>query len=205
MEVVAVLAGERLEHLDNRVPRDVGTPAHDPIPGYLERELRPELASDGYLLPVGRDIGRDRRDVEDAHVRGEAGAHESGVERGQCPGRHLGAALEQSLDPHLESAGVELFVESGFGAAPQVEVGDTLQLRGCGQCQQLSARFQPAALDHLVQQFGREPRDGLRQIGRVQNPLDERTRVRSPRRRAGVSAARTRATDGFRHGRERPL
>jgi len=48
--------------------------------------------------------------------------------------------------------------------APQVEVGDTRELPGRGQRQQLATGVQPAASDHLMQQIGGQPRDHPRQM-----------------------------------------
>ena len=199
MEVLAVLVGEGPQHFDDRVPRRIRAPRDDLVSAQFDRTLRPEVARAGHERSVGRDVGRDGGGVEHAHVVGQPRCHEIGLEPGYGPCRDRRAAFEQGFEPCPEAAGVEGVVEARSHGAPQVEVGDARELRWCGQRQQLATGVQPAASDHLMQQFGGQPRDHLRQMRHVQDPLDERTRVLRLRRHGGAHAPRTRATNGCRH------
>ena len=126
---------EREEQRHDRVPR-VGPDRTHQIAANFTLE-----ASGGRHVPVGRlvidcfiltRLGRsDRQRIEDAQVPRKPGNHEVLVQGRHNPRRDGLAGVHQHFDPFSKAIHVELFVSPRPGVAPQVEVENRRQLRGC--------------------------------------------------------------------------
>ena len=120
----------------------------------------------------------------------ERGHHQIGVHVRECLRRDGGARFHQHFEPHAEAIGVELLVQAWLASAPQVEIEDTRQLVGRRQRHELAAILESTALNEPVQHLGLQSRDDLREVRRVQDAIEQRTRVSSGPLRAGVSVVR---------------
>ena len=160
------------QHVDDGVP-GIRATRDEATAGDLAGEAAVRLDHRGDLRAVAGDVAGERRDVEHPHVLREAGRDEIGVEPGDGPRRHVGALLHQHLDPHAEPIGVELLVEAGGRAPPQVEIEDARDLRRRRQRDDLAAVLEPAALDDAVQQLGRQPRHDLGELRCLQDAIEQ--------------------------------
>ena len=87
------------------------------------------------------------------------------------------ATFHQDFEPDAKTVAVELLVQARLVTPPQVEVEDGRQLSRRCQRHELAAILESAAVDDPVQHFGLEPRHDLCEVRRVQNAIEERTRV----------------------------
>ena len=215
MEVVVMLRVEDDQHGDDGVPR-VGAPGHDQVAADVATEPIVQGANRGHLFSVHRRRGRYRRGVEDEHVLRERSDHQIDVHVREFLRRDVGARFHQHFEPHAETIGVELLVQAWLASAPQVEIEDTRQLVGCRQRHELAAILESTALNDPVKHLGWQSRDDVREVRRVQNAIEQTTRVSSVSlcwtvapptrvgarcaRAQGVRAATTNTMNGFRHG-----
>ena len=95
------------------------------------------------------------------------------VEAKDLLGRDVSPGLHQHRYPQAKTIGVELFVCAWRASAPDVDVEDAPQLPGRGQRHELRAVLEAAGLNHPMQDFGLQLRDDLREVGRVQQPLEQ--------------------------------
>ena len=188
------------QHVDDGVP-GVRATRDDPAAGDLAGEAAVRLDHRRDLRAVGGDVAVQGGDVEDADVLRETGRDEIGVEPGDGPRRHVGALLHQHLDPHAEPIGVELLVEAGVRAPPQVEIEDARDLRRRRQRDELAAVLEPAALDDAVQQLGRQPRHDLGELRRVQDAIEQAAPIAADER--APAGELLHATSGKTDGRNR--
>jgi len=110
-----------------------------------------------------------RRRVEDAYVSGETGNHELFVQGCDDARRHGFPGVDQHFEPFAEPIRVELFVSPWPGMAPQVEVEDRCQLRGCCRSDELSTGVESTAPNQLMQRLGRKVRHDLREVRRIEH------------------------------------
>ncbi len=96
------------------------------------------------------------------------------VDAGEFLRRDGGARFHHHFEPETEAIGVELLVQAWLGRAPQVEVEDRRQLAGCRQRHELAAILESAVLDDAVQHLRWQSRDDVREVRRVQNPIEQR-------------------------------
>ena len=144
----------------------------------------------------------------------EGGDHQIDVHLRQCL-RATPAPDSISTSSHAETIGVELLVPAWLGGAPQVQIEDARQLAGCRQRHQLAAILESTVLNDPVKDLGRQSGDDVRQVRRVQDAIEQITRVPGlslcgtvalPARAAGARCggadgvrATTRGRDRFRH------
>src|SRR5262249_7646453 len=178
MEVVVMLRVEETEQGHDRVPR-VGAPRLDEEAADLAIGSVAQTAIRRHLYSVQRRIRRYRRAIEDADVLCQRGDNQIDVEADEFLYRDRRAEFHQHFEPQAEAPGVQLFVEAGPVAAPQVAIEDHRQLRGRRQRHELAAILESAALNDPMQDFGLQPRDDLREVRRVQNALEQSPRVSS--------------------------
>jgi hypothetical protein len=164
--------GQGDQHVHDGVP-GIRAAGDEATPSEFATKTAVRLDDRGDLLAVGGDVAGERRDVVHPYVLRETGRDEIGVEPGDGPRRHVEALLHQHLDPHAEPIGVELLVEAGGRAPPQVEIEDARDLRRRRQRDELAAVLEPAALDHAVQQLGRQPWHDLGELRRVQDAIEQ--------------------------------
>ena len=89
----------------------------------------------------------------------------------------VGAGFHQHFEPDAETIGVELLVQAWLAGAPQVEIEDARQLAGRRQRHELAAILESTALNDPVKHLGWQSRDDVREVRRVQNAIEQRTRV----------------------------
>ena len=99
------------------------------------------------------------------------------IHAGKCVRRDSRARFHQHFEPETEAIGVEQIVQTRLGRAPQIEIEDRRQLTGCRQRHELAAILESAVLYDAVQQFRGQARDDVREVRRVENPHEQRTRV----------------------------
>jgi hypothetical protein len=132
----------------------------------------------------------------------DCGDHQIDVHVRESLRREGGAGFHQYFEPHAETIGVELLVCAWLANAPQVEVEDTRQLAGCRQRHELAAILESTALDDAVKHLGWQSRDDVHETWRVQNAIEQRTRVSNRPLRWSVAspirAATTSTMNGFR-------
>jgi hypothetical protein len=194
-ERVGIQFVERGQHVEDRVPGVL--PAGDePAAGEVGAEPAVPLDHCRDVRAVRRRIRLERGDVEDAHVLRQAGGDEADVEPRDQPCRHLGSLLDEHLEPHAEAFGVELLVEAGLGAAPQIQIEDAGDLRRRRQHHQRTAGLEPTAIDDAVQGVGRQPRHHFGDAWRVEDLVEQGAAITTDQR--GLAGALLHATSGKR-------
>ena len=124
----------------------------------------------------------------------ERSDHQIDVHRREFLRRDTGARFHQHFEPHAETIGVEVLIEAWLSSTPQVEIEDTRQLVGCRQRHEFAAILESAALNDPVKQFDWQLRDHVGEMRRVQNAIEQKTRV-SNVPLCGSVALRTRAVE----------
>jgi hypothetical protein len=173
MEVIGIFGVEEQQQPDDGIPR-VAALRLDQIGADFAGRSIAELASLRHFLAVhgGR---RYRRAVEDAHVLGERRDHELDIHTSQFLRCDAGARFHQEFEPDTEAIGVERLVEPRTGRTPQVQIEDTGELVRCRQRDELAAILEATALNDAVKNVGRQSRDYLSEVWRVQYAIEQTT------------------------------
>ena len=172
VKAVVMLDLERDKERDDRVPR-VRSPRPQQVAAHFAFEhvaaclaVHQVMTLDRFV--VARCCWFECAGVEHPQVTREPGDHQLGVEGGEGTGGHRISGVDEHLEPLAEAIDVELFVAPGPRVAPQIEIEQRGELRGCGRGHELAARLQPAARDESMQGLRREVRDDPREDGRVE-------------------------------------
>jgi hypothetical protein len=70
--------------------------------------------------------------------------------------------------------GIELFVGAWRANAPDIEIEDAPELLGRGKRHEFRTILEAAGLNHPMKDFGLKPRDDLREVGRIQQAVEQR-------------------------------
>ena len=124
--------------------------------------------------------------IEHTHVMRERRGRQLDVDAGERPRRGRGAGLHHHFEPEAEAIGVELLVQPGLRGAPQIEIEHLRQLAWCRERHELAARLEPAILNDAVQHLGWQSGHDVREVRRVQNAIEQITRVPPEHGRAAL-------------------
>ena len=189
MEVVVMLRVEGDQHRDDRVPR-VGAPGHDQVAADVATEPIVRCATGGHLFSVHRRRGRYRRGIEDARVLRERRDHQIDVHRPRVSAPRRLAPDSTSTSSHTpKRSASNCSSRPGWPARHKSRSKTRRQLVGCRQRHELAAILESAALNDPVKHLGLQSRDDVREVRRVQNAIEQTTRVSGVRAPAGRFAA----------------
>ena len=131
-----------------------------------------------HVLAVQGRVHRHRRAIEHRRVAREPRDDEFQIETGELLGGNRGATLHQHLQPHAKPFDIERFVGARRVKAPHIEVQNPPQLRRRGERDEFRGILEAARLNDAVKDFRLKVGDGFRQIGRIQQAIEQRTRYR---------------------------